>query len=238
MLTDEECGQLFKALMHYVREGAELETGSLPLKLMFSVFKSQIDENGEKWEQIREKRSIAAKKRWEKNNDTQDNANDANASKCIQSNANDAVTVTDTGTVTVTDTGTVTVTDTGTVTVTDTGTVTGTVTDTVTGTVYNNTVYSNNESIGEDKSSPPPTQNTRFKKPTLEQVEAYCCERNNGIDAERFYDYYEANGWKVGKNSMKDWKAAVRKWERNEYSTKKPDTKIRDENDPMNEGFV
>ena len=57
---------------------------------------------------------------------------------------------------------------------------------------------------------------TRFRKPTVEEVEGYCKERKNGIDAERFVDYYEMRGWKIGKTSMKDWKAAVRTWERNE----------------------
>lgn len=61
----------------------------------------------------------------------------------------------------------------------------------------------------------------RFTKPTLAEVQAYCTERNNNVDAEHFYDYYEANGWKVGKNSMKDWKASVRTWERNGYSDNK-----------------
>ena len=56
----------------------------------------------------------------------------------------------------------------------------------------------------------------RFTKPTLEEVEAYCRERNKGVDAQRWFDYYSSNGWKVGKNPMKDWKAAVRTWERSE----------------------
>lgn len=55
---------------------------------------------------------------------------------------------------------------------------------------------------------------SRFIKPTVEQVKAYCRERGNGIDAERFVDYYESNGWRVGKTPMKDWQAAVRTWER------------------------
>ena len=54
-----------------------------------------------------------------------------------------------------------------------------------------------------------------FKKPTLDEVKNYCQERNNNIDAEKFIDYYESNGWKVGRNSMKDWKACVRTWEKN-----------------------
>ena len=54
---------------------------------------------------------------------------------------------------------------------------------------------------------------TRFTPPTLAEVTAYCRERQNAVDPQRFIDYYTANGWKVGKNSMKDWKAAVRTWE-------------------------
>ena len=58
----------------------------------------------------------------------------------------------------------------------------------------------------------------RFIKPTLEEVTAYCNERNNNIDPQHFIDHYEANGWMVGKTKMKDWKAAVRYWERNNDS--------------------
>ena len=54
----------------------------------------------------------------------------------------------------------------------------------------------------------------RFAKPTIEEVEAYCLSRGKGVDPQKWYDYYSANGWKVGKNPMKDWKAAVRTWER------------------------
>lgn len=52
-----------------------------------------------------------------------------------------------------------------------------------------------------------------FIKPTVEEVRSYCQERNNGIDAQSFVDYYESKGWLIGKNKMKDWKAAVRTWE-------------------------
>ena len=52
-----------------------------------------------------------------------------------------------------------------------------------------------------------------FKKPTLEEVQAYCKERNNEVDALRFIDFYESKGWFVGKNKMKDWRACVRTWE-------------------------
>ncbi|MEN6368064.1 MAG: helix-turn-helix domain-containing protein [Thermoguttaceae bacterium] len=59
----------------------------------------------------------------------------------------------------------------------------------------------------------------RFCKPTIEDVQSYCRERGNGIDAQRWIDYYQANGWRVGKNPMRDWKAAIRTWERNGFSS-------------------
>ena len=72
------------------------------------------------------------------------------------------------------------------------------------------------------------TKRKRFEKPSISDIKQYCIERNNNVTAEQFYDYYESNGWKVGKNSMKDWKAAVRTWERSEYrkptTTKKTNT--------------
>ncbi len=61
------------------------------------------------------------------------------------------------------------------------------------------------------------SNNRRFTPPTVQQVQEYVDEKGYHIDAERFVDYYTSNGWKVGKNSMKDWKAAVRTWERNNY---------------------
>lgn len=79
-----------------------------------------------------------------------------------------------------------------------------------------------------DTVSNAPTKKKRFEKPTLEQVQAYCRERKNNVNAERFVDYYESNGWKVGKNAMKDWKAAVRTWERNGYSNDSVNTSDRD----------
>lgn len=53
----------------------------------------------------------------------------------------------------------------------------------------------------------------RFKKPDLEEIKLYCIERSNNVDPERFYNYYESKGWKVGKSPMKNWKACIRTWE-------------------------
>ena len=56
----------------------------------------------------------------------------------------------------------------------------------------------------------------RFQKPSLEDVRAYCVSRANSVDPERFVNFYESNGWRVGKNPMRDWRAAVRTWEKRE----------------------
>lgn len=56
-------------------------------------------------------------------------------------------------------------------------------------------------------------KNKKFVPPLLNEVQSYCLERNNGVDAQKFVDFYTAKGWYVGKNKMKDWKAAVRTWE-------------------------
>ena len=63
---------------------------------------------------------------------------------------------------------------------------------------------------------------TKFKKPTLEEVEAYCKERNNQVNAERFIDFYESKGWKIGKEPMKDWKACIRTWEKSNKKAPTP----------------
>ena len=54
-----------------------------------------------------------------------------------------------------------------------------------------------------------------FRKPQVGEIADYCMQRNNSIDAEAFFDYYESKGWVVGNHPMKDWKAAVRTWEMN-----------------------
>lgn len=62
----------------------------------------------------------------------------------------------------------------------------------------------------------------RFKPPTVEEVRAYCEERQNSVDAEKFVDFYASKGWMVGSNRMKDWQAAVRTWERKDSDFRNP----------------
>lgn len=61
----------------------------------------------------------------------------------------------------------------------------------------------------------------KFKKPTIEEIKKYCFEKGYNINAEYFIDYYESNGWKVGKNPMKDWKATIRTWNSRNKNTNK-----------------
>lgn len=63
--------------------------------------------------------------------------------------------------------------------------------------------------------------NKKFIPPTVEEVSAYCIERGNAVDAESFINFYSSKGWMVGKNKMKDWKAAVRTWERKANGTER-----------------
>ena len=63
-----------------------------------------------------------------------------------------------------------------------------------------------------------------FKKPTVNDIKEYCLWRNNGIDAETFFDFYESKNWMVGKNKMKDWKACMRTWEKRQNKTNNNNT--------------
>lgn len=73
-----------------------------------------------------------------------------------------------------------------------------------------------NEKIKLNTSENVGNEETKFIPPTVEEVRAYCIQRNNSVDAQRFVDFYTANGWVQGKGKkpIKDWKAAVRTWER------------------------
>ena len=69
--------------------------------------------------------------------------------------------------------------------------------------------------IRKEPVSEPVVEPVNSAHPSLEEVKAYCKERRNLIDPEYWFDHYKSNGWKVGKNPMRDWKAAVRTWEKN-----------------------
>lgn len=67
-----------------------------------------------------------------------------------------------------------------------------------------------------------PRASPSFRPPTIDQIAEYCKSRGNGVDAATFRDFYEAKGWMVGKNKMKDWQAAVRTWEKRTSQPSQP----------------
>lgn len=79
--------------------------------------------------------------------------------------------------------------------------------------IYKKDMYPETE-VSEPPTPKKKTKTTRFIPPTVEEVRRYCQENNYSVDAERFVDFYECKGWMVGKNKMKNWKAAVRTWVR------------------------
>lgn len=76
----------------------------------------------------------------------------------------------------------------------------------------------------------PAPKRKRFTPPTFDELQAYICEQGYSVDAQRFLDHYEAVGWKVGKNQMKDWRAAVRTWNSRERE-QRPKSLLHQDND-------
>ena len=73
----------------------------------------------------------------------------------------------------------------------------------------------NNNNDNDIYIAPAPKAHIYLQPPSLEEVASYCRERGNHVDPHYFHSYYESNGWRVGRNPMRDWKAAVRSWESN-----------------------
>lgn len=85
---------------------------------------------------------------------------------------------------------------------------------------YNNTIYNNTLNNNKESNINITKESKKFSKPTIEDLKAYCEEKGLGnVDVEYFYDYYESNGWQVGKSKMKDYKATLRNWNRRNYNT-------------------
>jgi hypothetical protein len=82
-----------------------------------------------------------------------------------------------------------------------------------------------NEEVKKDKNVSNFVSNRRIIPPKIEWVKKYCEERGNGVNAEKWFDHYQAKDWMIGKNKMKDWEAAVRTWEQNNGGNSKNDTK-------------
>lgn len=81
---------------------------------------------------------------------------------------------------------------------------------------YDSHMENENEIVNENKTV---VKNAKFLPPTIDQIIEYCNERQNDVDPTKWYNFYSAKGWMIGKNKMKDWKAAVRTWEKNNFES-------------------
>lgn len=196
--------EVYDAVIEYAISGSVIELG-LTSTAIFNAIKNDIDEDNAKSSLISKSRSDAGKKH--KGNQykmEQNGTNGTNVPKMeqmeqvFQSEKTDEHNYTDKEQVTKTENGTSVPTEED-------------------GTLYinNNNININNLNIDNNNNI---TTNKRtskvFHKPTVEQISEYCSQRGNGIDAQYFFDFYESKGWVVGKSPMKDWKAAVRTWEK------------------------
>lgn len=175
------------AIFDYVESGAEPQLEAMPL-MAFSFIRAQLDRDLESYRETCKRRAEAGRRSGE--------ARRAKAEAAEQEGTKG----TSVHSVQQTEQEGTKGTD------NDTVTVNGNVN--VTGNVINNR--------GNSDESPSKKTVTRFVPPTVEEVQAYCNERGNRVNPEAFVDFYSAKGWMVGKNKMKDWKAAVRTWEKSE----------------------
>lgn len=181
LLTDEQRGKLFLALLNYSEYG-ELPDFDGALLMAFAFIRTSLDRDAEAWAEKRAKRAEAGR-----SGGLAKVANASNASSSKQNVANLAVPVP--------------------------------VSVSVPVPVNVNTP---NTSVGRRTAASPPRA-SRFTPPSVEEVRVYCAERKNSVDPERFVDFYASKGWLVGKTRMKDWRAAVRSWERSDAQQKAQD---------------
>lgn len=186
LLTDEQRGKLFLALLNYSEYG-ELPDFDGALLMAFAFIRTSLDRDAEAWAEKRAKRAEAGRSGGLAKVANASNASNASSSK--QNVANLAVPVP--------------------------------VPVSVSVPVPVN-VNTPNTSVGRETADKPPRA-SRFTPPTVDEVRAYCQERGNSVDPERFVDFYASKGWLVGKTRMKDWRAAVRSWERSDSQQKAQD---------------
>lgn len=187
-LSDAQFGQLIRAFIDYDQNGIEPTFEDI-LQCTFQIFKPVLDQNKQDYFEKCKKLSENIQGYWNKNKSIQMNTNEYKR-KQKYSNATD--------------------------TDTDTDTKDSIEVDTKFTSLYKEKGKEIYKEKGKEKSVSETAK--RFLPPTVDEVSDYCLERKNSIDAQRFIDYYTSNGWKVGKNTMKDWKAAVRTWERTKES--------------------
>lgn len=195
-MSDAEYREYLDAIFAYAFEGKRPEDRSL--RMLLRLVFQHIDNYEAKYDKSIQQRKEAVKKRWERyrrEHGLDSSTDDTTVCDPIRDNTGD------------TDTDTVT------------GTVTGTGVPVELGTENKEkTPNGVKKKVAAATAAPvaptPESKAKRFTRPSVEEVRAYCEERGNGVSAEAFVDFYESKGWKVGNSPMKDWRAAVRTWEK------------------------
>ena len=224
LLDDAQRGRLLTAIFAHAA-GQDIPDLDGITSMCYSFIASQMDRDKQKYDETVEKRRKAGRKGGQAkasntveeeaipNNAKQSQAKEANASFAKQSQAKEAnasfAKHNDNDNDNVIDT----VNDTDNVNVNDN------VIDTVNDT--DNVIKRKGTNVPKRDANASPKRK-RFVPPLITQVESYCEEKGYQMDCQAFMDYYTSNGWKVGKNSMKDWKAAVRNWVRRDKKTYSP----------------
>jgi hypothetical protein len=90
---------------------------------------------------------------------------------------------------------------------------------------YDNDTISTQSRVEKSREEKNKSKSVAFAPPSLTEVSAYCKERGNKVDPQKWMDHYSSNGWRVGRNPMRDWRAAVRTWERSEFGVKQKSNK-------------
>lgn len=181
--STEEVGELILALFAFAKRG-EVEQFTGALKMAFTMMTRTIARDSEKWEQECKNRSEAARKRWDKEK-----------SKVLYNSIPGS---TDYNTLYNSIPGSTSYADNSNQIIDN-----------------SNQIIDNNIKKGVSNETPPSKKSAskKFVKPKVEEIVEYIKEKEYGINAQQFYDFYESKGWKVGNTPMKDWKAAVRNWE-------------------------
>lgn len=181
---NEQAGELILALFAFAKRG-EIAEFTGALKMAFAMMSNQIGRDTDKWYDAQSKRSAKMKERWRVVKEGENK--DSQLPSTIDNYSQLSSSIDNYRQTSVNVNGNVNV---------------------------NEDVNVNESYIGANAPDAPSKKSKRFKPPTVEEVRAYCEERRNGINAEAFIDYYATRGWKLGKDTMKDWKACIRTWER------------------------
>jgi hypothetical protein len=203
-LGPTEAKEALTAIYQYAKDGAEPDFGgNRVLRITWVALRAGIDRNKAKYNQVREARREAGRASAAKRASEQEPTNSTNVDFVEQKSTklNKAQQESTNPTI---------------VTINDivNETINEAINETVNGTI-------NEEGVRADK----PPRARRFTPPTADDVRAYCQEKGLELDAERFVDYYASRGWMVGKAKMKDWRAAVRNWARDEDKRSAPAAK-------------